>query len=111
MRVHVDAEAVKFYALGLQAEALFEAVFAGEEDFAAGADNALPWDTSAAAVKGPGDLARVAGVSGGVGDVAVGGDFAVGDATDLGEEGAEEVFVRLWGHGRRVREVRRFCRG
>lgn len=82
---------------------MFEGVFAGEEDFSARADYTLPGNRATAAVQGPCDLAGVAGVSGGVGDVAVGGDFAFRDATDLGEKELEEIFGR---HGNRVEERR-----
>jgi hypothetical protein len=94
---HVDAEADEFDAFRLEAHALFETVFAGEEDFASGADYTLPRDGASAAVQCPCDLARVAGISGAVGDIPVRGHFAARDAADLREEGFEEIPVGL-GH-------------
>ena len=94
---HVHPDSDQADAFRLEAHALFEGVLSGEEDFSARADDALPGNRATAAVEGPCDLTGVAGVSGGVGDVAVGGDFAAGDAADLGEEEFKEIFGR---HGR-----------
>ena len=114
MQFHIHAQADEANAFGFETEALLETVFAGEQDFAAGSYDPLPGDGASAAVQGPSDLARVAGISGGVGDVAVGGDFAARDAADLSEEEFEEiVFFRRHGEqgtamrgGRRVSHFR-----
>ena len=78
VRAHVHLQADKFHALVFQAEALFHGGFAGKQDFAAGADHALPRQ-SAGAVQRPRHLARRAGESSGVGDVAIGRDLAAGN--------------------------------
>lgn len=102
VRFHVDAKANKFHPLGLKAEALFESMFAGQENLPARADHALPWHASPAAVESPSHLAGVAGKSSGVGDVAIRGNFSAWDAADLGEEKAEEIPVGLWRHAQQV---------
>lgn len=89
MRGHIDAEAVELDAFGLEAHALFEAGFAREQNFAVGADDAVPWESAGGGVESPGDLARGTGISGGVGDVSVGGDFSAWDAADLREDVGE----------------------
>src|SRR5581483_6252062 len=78
---HPDAGAAKGDAFGFEAEALFESVFAGQGDFAAGADDAMPGKTAGGS-QGPDYLTRATGETGGAGDVAIGGDFAFGDAAN-----------------------------
>ena len=96
---HVDTEADELDAFGLETHALFESVLAGEEDFSAGADDALPRDAAGTgSVEGPRSLAGCAGKSCGVGNVAVGGDLAERDAADLGKDLLEHVGL---GHGNR----------
>jgi hypothetical protein len=97
MVLHVDAEAMELNAFGLEAHALFEAVFAGEEDLAARADDTLPRDSVASTVECPCSLTGCTGKSRGVGDVSVSGNLAAGDTADLGEDSLEHV-GRL-GHG------------
>jgi hypothetical protein len=94
---HVYAKAEELDAFGLEAHALFEPVFTGEENLAAGADDALPGDSGAGSVQGPCGLAGCAGKSGGVGDVSVGCDLAARDTADLGEDELEHVGL---GHGK-----------
>lgn len=92
MGSHVDTEAVELDAFGLEAHALFETSFTGEKNFAVGTDDAVPWEPAGRGMKCPSDLARRAGISGGVSDISIGGDLATWDATDLrkdfGEHGA-----------------------
>ena len=78
--LHVDAQAVELDAFGLEAHTLFETVFAGEEDFAAGTYDALPGNGASGAVQSPCGLTGSAGESCGIGDVPVGGDLAARDA-------------------------------
>lgn len=86
MVLHVDAKADELDAFGLEAHALFESVLAGEENLASGADDALPRDSGTGTVEGPCGLTGRAGESGSVSDVSVGGDLALRDTTDPGED-------------------------
>jgi hypothetical protein len=99
---HVNAEAEESDAFGLEPHALFEAVFTGEKYLAAGADDALPWDAGTGSVECPCGLTGRSGETCGVGDVSVGCDLTVRDATDLGEDllehGAGHVpKITAWG--------------
>ena len=85
MRGKVDAQAREADAFALETEALFEAHLAGTQNLAARADDALPRDGAVRRVQRPGALAGRARKAGGVGDIAVGGHLAVGDAADLGQ--------------------------
>lgn len=100
---HVDAEAVKHNALRLQTHALFETVFAGQEYFAVGTDDAVPWESGGGGVKRPRNLAGRTGIPRGIGDVAVGGDFTARNTANLRQDGGEhgaghDVKIQ---HGRR----------
>lgn len=78
--IHLDARAVKGHAFGFQPEALFEAAFAGQRDFASGADHAMPRQSGGRGAQCPDHLSRPPGITGGTGDVAISGDFPFGDA-------------------------------
>jgi len=89
----IDAVVRDDDAFGAQAEALFEAGFSGEENAAAGAEYAMPWNAFTCA-ESPDDLAGGAGVTAGFGDFAVGGYFSFGDAPYC----AEDVVEHAGGH-------------
>lgn len=99
MGAHIDAQADKSDAFGLQAHALFEAMFPGEENLSARADDTLPGNARSAAMERPRHLAGVARVSGSISDIAIGGDFAAWDTADLGEEEFEEIVFAWRCHG------------
>ncbi len=92
MGAHIHLEADEVDALVLQAHALVEGEFAAEQDAAVSADDALPGDAGPGLVQRPGDLAGGAGITGGIGDVSVGGDLAPGNAADDGEHAVEHGF-------------------
>ena len=76
MLFHPDASSVKDDAFGLQAEALFQAIFAGKRNFAAGADHAMPGQPARSAAQRPDHLSRTSGKTSRARHVAIGGHFA-----------------------------------
>jgi len=89
----IDAVACDEDAFGAKTEALLESIFAGEENSAVGAEDAMPRDILPAGAERPDDLAGRAGMSRRGGDVAIGRDFAFGDAADLVEHSLEHQTV------------------
>jgi hypothetical protein len=85
----IDPVAADVDALGAKAQALFETVFAGEENFSLGAEHAVPGNVFASRTQRPDDLTGCARVSRGGCDVTVGCYFAARDAADLVEDALE----------------------
>jgi hypothetical protein len=96
MVLHADAPAAEVDAFHFEAHALFVGHFAFEFDFAAGANHALPGERVAGFSQDLRHLAVVKGISGGGGDLAVGGNFAAGD---LADDAADSSIARFgfWG--------------
>ncbi len=85
---HADARATEADAFEFEELPLLLGFFGRQADAAAGADYAVPGKHAAGRVEYLGDLAVVARVSGGGGDLTVGGDFTGGDFQD----GAADVW-------------------
>jgi hypothetical protein len=94
VELHVDALAAELYAFHGEAEALLGCGFTAEFDFASSPDDALPgealhWSVTEQA----GDGSVVERITGGSGDLAVGGDFAFGHGADYSTEGVVSLLV------------------
>lgn len=100
VRSHVDAQTVENDSFRFQAHALFETGLATEQDFTAGADHALPGH-AARLVQRPRDLARRAGETRGIRDVAVGRHLSFRNAAHLAQDQVE--------HGRFVSHFSEEC--
>ena len=98
VRFEVDARAVEADAFGFQEDALFEALFTGEEDLTAGSDDPVPGQTVSLA-KGPDNLTGASGEACGGRNAAVRGDFTARDAADGGAELGEHLRLAAVGEG------------
>src|SRR3569833_4100121 len=111
--VEVDPVARDDDAFRAQPQTLLESVLAGEPDFSAGADDAVPWNMSAVS-KRPDDLPRRAGMSAGSCDVTVSRYPAFRDFGDGGQNLLEHGsvlpgdLVRVIDHDCVERPVSRF---
>jgi hypothetical protein len=81
MLLHPDTGSMESDAFGFQAEALFQAIFARERDFAAGSDHSMPRQTACTPER-PDHLTGTTGEAGRARDVAIGGDSAPGNFTN-----------------------------
>jgi hypothetical protein len=97
VKLHVDAGAAEGDSFHFEAEALVKGGVSLELDVASGTDDALPGEIDAG-VKGADDLAGGAGVSGGFGNGAVGGDVAAWDFAN-GSEDAFSHRLKISGSG------------
>ena len=73
-----------------EAEALFQTFFRGQENFAACADDTVPRKPFGC-LQGPDHLARRAWEAGSLGNFAISGDFAFGDAANGGVDLIEHL--------------------
>ena len=85
MELHVDAASAESDSFHFEAEALVEGGVALQFDCASGADDALPGEIDAR-VESAHNLAGSAGVSGGFGNGAVGGDVAARNFANGGKD-------------------------
>ena len=89
VELHVDAPATELHALHGETEALFSGGFAFELDLAAGADDALPWESlDRRAAEEACDCSMVEGIARGCGYFAVGRDLSFGDGMDDAPKGS-----------------------
>lgn len=87
MAAHHDAVSAERDPLGLEAEALLEGIDAVQQDAAACADDAVPWQRAFGGAQRPGYLAGRAGEPGSPRDLAIGGDASPRDLPYHGAQG------------------------
>ena len=108
MLFHVHAQADEGDALTLEQESLFGALDSRQQNLASGAEDALPRQ-AARSVQRPHHLPCGARKTGGVGDVAIGGDFAPRNAADGRADARQHAVVglqfHLWLNPARVRAL------
>ena len=73
---------MKHHALGLQPEALFQTVRAGQPDFSTGSHHAMPRQSRRRRIERPDHLPRSSRKTGGSGYIAIGRHFTLGDPAD-----------------------------
>lgn len=81
---HRDPAAPKDHSFGLETHALFQRGLASQENAATGTDHTMPWQTGHGMTQSDRHAPRRPRKSGGLGDVAIGGDFAFGNSPHLG---------------------------